>query len=687
MKIYICLWTALLLPVFAFAKEKIKIACVGNSVTYGYLLPEREKNAYPAQLQKLLGENYVVKNFGKSGATLLKKGHRPYVNQPEYQQALEFSADRVIIHLGLNDTDPRNWPNYRDDFIKDYTELIASFKTANPHCKIWICRLSPIGDRHPRFRSGTRDWYAGIQKEIEKIAAHNEVGLIDLEEPLYHRPDLFPDALHPDPEGAKILAQTVYAAITGDYGGLQMPILYSDNMVLQRNTPLHISGKADRGEKVRVKIAGKQQHTTCGPDGKWEVTFPPFQTGGPYTLEIHTSRQELIYRNVLMGEVWVCSGQSNMAFPLKYCATSQEDLKQTRHSQIRLFHMQPYEETNAVEWRHSFLDSLNRLQYFHFPGWVEADTTTVRDFSAIAYHFGKMLNDSLNIPVGLILNAVGGSPCEAWIDRHTLEYNFPDILCNWKNNDMIQDWVRERAGQNIRKATRKEQRHPYEPCYLFESGILPLEHYTISGIIWYQGESNAHNTELSEQLFPLLVNSWRQYWQSPQLPFYYVQLSSLSRPSWPWFRDSQRRLLRKIPDTGMAVSSDRGDSLDVHPRPKKEIGERLGRWALCKTYHRPITPSGPLFRSVRFRKGQALVEFDYGHHLKTSDGQAPRCFEIAGADGLFYPAKASIENDKIIVTSPEVPHPCAVRYAWQPFTRANLVNGDDLPASTFRTDL
>lgn len=683
MKLYVCLWVSLLIPLFASAKEKIKVACVGNSVTYGYLLPDREKNAYPARLQKLLGENYVVKNFGKSGATLLKKGHRPYTEQPEYRQALEFAAERVVIHLGLNDTDPRNWPHYRDDFIKDYTELIASFKTANPHCKIWICRLTPIGHRHPRFRSGTRDWHDAIQKEIETIAAHTEVELIDLEEPLYHRPDLFPDALHPNPEGAAILAQTVYAALTGDYGGLQLPLLYSDNMILQRNVPLHLSGKADKGEKVWVKIAGKQQTTHSGANGKWEVTFPPFKAGGPYTLEIRTSRQKQVYCHVLIGEVWVCSGQSNMAFPLKYCATGQEELRQARQPQIRLFHMQPYEETHAVEWRLSFLDSLNSLQYYRTTGWTETDATATGNFSAVAYYFGKMLRDSLNVPVGLILNAVGGSPCEAWIDRRTLEYDFPDILEDWKNNDMIQDWVRKRAGQNIRKAIRKEQRHPYEPCYLFESGILPLEHYPIAGVIWYQGESNAHNTELSEHLFPMLVKSWRQYWQSPQLPFYYVQLSSLNRPSWPRFRDSQRRMLQTIPYSGMAVSSDRGDSLNVHPLYKKEIGERLGRWALSRTYGKSLIPSGPLFRSARFQKGQAILEFDYGYHLKSSDGKALRCFEIAGPNGLFYPAKAYIAKDKVVVSSPEVPAPCAVRYAWQPFTRANLVNGDNLPASTF----
>lgn len=210
-------------------------------------------------MQRLLGEKYAVANFGKSGATLLRKGHRPYTEQEEYRQALEYAGDMVVIHLGLNDTDPRNWPNYRDDFIRDYTDLIASFRKVNPRCKIWICRLSPIGNRHPRFRSGTRDWYTDIQQKIEKIAADNKVGLIDLQAPLYHRPDLLPDALHPVTEGAAILAKTVYSALTGDYGGLHMPDIYTDNMVLQRDRPLLISGSADAGQKVSVSIAGQNK--------------------------------------------------------------------------------------------------------------------------------------------------------------------------------------------------------------------------------------------------------------------------------------------------------------------------------------------------------------------------------------------------------------------------------------------
>ena len=222
----------LLLCTTAYGQNKIKVACVGNSVTYGAGIENREVNSYPAQLQRMLGDDYEVVNFGKSGATLLNKGHRPYCEQEEYKAALDFAGDRVVIHLGLNDTDPRNWPNYRDHFVKDYLSLIASFRKANPDCRIWICRMTPISHRHPRFKSGTRDWYWLEQETIEEIARLANTGLIDLQEGLYNRPDLLPDALHPNTEGAGILAKTVYGELTGNYGGLRMPATYSDNMVL-----------------------------------------------------------------------------------------------------------------------------------------------------------------------------------------------------------------------------------------------------------------------------------------------------------------------------------------------------------------------------------------------------------------------------------------------------------------------
>lgn len=285
--------------------QKIKVACVGNSVTYGYGIKNRETNCYPAQLQQMLGDAYEVENFGHSGATLLNKGYRPYTQQEAYQKALRFAGDYVIIHLGLNDTDPRAWPNYRDDFVRDYLSLIESFRKANPRCKVWVCRMTPISHRHPRFKSGTRDWYWMEQALIEEIARIAGATLVDLQEGLYDRPDLLPDALHPNAEGAGILARTVYGALTGDYGGLQLPAIYSDRMVLQRDQPLPISGIANQGEKVTVTLAGQRKETVAGTNGKWTVTLDPLRVSGKsYTLTVSTPSRTLNYRDVVAGEVW-----------------------------------------------------------------------------------------------------------------------------------------------------------------------------------------------------------------------------------------------------------------------------------------------------------------------------------------------------------------------------------------------
>lgn len=687
MKKSFIIYLFLTLSVVLYAQQhRIKVACIGNSITYGYGLPDRVTQSYPVQLQKMLGESYQVENFGKSGATLLNKGHRPYMQQDEYHRAIDFAGDIVVIHLGINDTDPRDWPDYRDFFVKDYIALIDSFRVANPEARIMIARLTPIADRHPRFLSGTRDWHGEIQLAIENVARYAGVQLIDFHKPLYPYPFMLTDAVHPDPEGAFVLAQTVYSAITGDYGGLKMPLLYTDNMVLQREVPLTIQGTANEGDQVTVSIADRQMKTKVGPNGKWSVTLPPLKAGEPYTLKISTNQKVLQYHNVLAGEVWLCSGQSNMEFMLKQASTARLDIPRAADQELRLYDMKARWRTNAVEWETTVLDSLNHLQYYKDTEWKECAPETVSDFSAIAYYFGKMLRDSLKVPVGLICNAVGGSPTEAWIDRTSLEYHFPAILKDWTQNDFIQEWVRGRAALNIKKSVNNRQRHPYEPCYLYESGIRPLEQYPIRGIIWYQGESNAHNWEAHEALFKLLVNAWRKNWNDDCLPFYYVQLSSLDRPSWPWFRDSQRRMLNEISDIGMAVSSDHGDSLDVHPTCKQPVGERLARWALNKTYLKDIVPSGPLFRGADVRGEKVYLSFDYGQGMRSSDGKSLRCFEVAEFEGIYYPATAEVVGEQVKVYSKEVRNPRYVRYGWQPFTRANLVNRAGLPASTFRAE-
>lgn len=680
--------TTLQLPAAAkrkkVAAEPVRVACVGNSITYGTGIEDREHFSYPVQLQQMLGNGYVVGNFGKPGATLLYKGHRPYVEQPEFKEALRFKGDIAVIHLGINDTDPRNWPNYRDEFVKDYLSIMDSLRAANPKVRFILARMTPIADRHPRFQSGTKQWHDEIQTAIETVARVSGAELIDFHEPLYPYPNLLPDAIHPNPEGAGILAKTVYGGITGNYGGLSMSSLYADYMVLQRDVPLDIHGTANTGEKITVEIGGQKAEAVADNQGKWSVVLSPMQAAEDLTLTITAGKQRKVFSHVAVGEVWLCSGQSNMAFMLCQAESGKQDIAAADDPQLRLFDMKGRWETYDVAWPASCLDSLNHLQYFHETTWQPSTPESASRFSAVGYYYGRMLRQKLGVPIGLICNAVGGAPTEAWVDRNSLETSFPNILSNWLQNDFIQDWVRGRAAKNLTNDQTKLGRHPYEPCYLYESGILPLQRYPIKGVIWYQGESNAHNKDAHAKLFSLLVDGWRQNWNNPDMPFYFVQLSSLNRPSWPWFRDSQLRLMKEISNTGMAVSSDCGDSLDVHPRRKQPVGERLARWALAKTYGQHITPSGPVFSSVTRQADALIVSFLYADGLQTSDGKAPSCFEIAEEDGLFQPATATIEGNTVRLTSPTIKHPRYVRYAWQPFTRANLVNADHLPASTFR---
>ena len=687
---FIILHITLILSLLSGHAQPVKVACVGNSVTYGYKLADRSSHAYPAQLQQLLGDNYRVENFGHSGATLLEKGHNPYRELPAFKNAIAFEPDIVVIHLGLNDTDPRNWPYYRDQFTTDYIDLIRTFRQLKPDTKVWICRMTPIFSWHPRFKSSTRVWYDQVQQEIERVAKVTGVSLIDLNTPLFNRPDLFPDALHPTAEGAGIIAKTVYSAITGDFGGLQLPAVFTDHMVMQRNRPVRFRGTANAATRVTVRFAGQTGETQTGGNGIWEVEFPPMKAGGPYSATIESGGSIIELADILMGEVWICSGQSNMAFRLRDAATAGEDIPLAANSRLRFFDMKEIAPTAAVEWNDSVLERVNRLDYYHPTSWTLSDSITAKEFSAVAYHFGRMLQEQLGVPVGLIHNAIGGSPTEAWIDRKSMECDplMVDFFTQWSNNDFIDRWVRERGMQNIAGAKENPfQQHPYKPSYLFESGMAPIIRYPVAGAIWYQGESNANNVELHEQLLPAMVESWRNAW-GERFPFYYVQLSSMEtgRESWGHFRDSQRRLTEQIPRSGMVVSSDLGHRTDVHPRRKKEVGERLARLALADSYGKEIQKSGPLFREVRFEGEKAIVTFSEAKRLHTSDNHEVREAELAGADKIFYPAKVVIRGNELVVTSDKVPHPAFVRYGWSSYTEGNLVNEAGMPASTFSTE-
>lgn len=668
------------------ARRTIKVACVGNSITYGTGVANREQNAYPVVLQRLLGKGYQVENFGKPGATLLRHGHRPYFDQPEFRAALQFRPDIAVIHLGINDTDPRNWPNYRDEFISDYLALIDSLRAANPKVRILVARLTPIGVDHPRFDSGTRKWREEISQAVQQVADIAHVEWIDFYAPLVAHPDWMPDAVHPDARGAAVLAKVAYSGITGRYGGLSLPAVFGDNMVLQRNISFYLKGTADAGETVVVRLGGKElARGVTDARGVWKVRIPALTAVDSTTFTVSTARRTLTFHNVAVGEVWLCSGQSNMAFKLRQSSDAARDLPKTTDRGLRLYHMQPRWETDNVEWDSAAVDSVSSLQYYRPARWVASSPQSAADFSAVAYYMGRMLRDSLRVPVGLICNAVGGTPIESWIDRPSLEEYYPQVLRHWKNNDFVMDWVRGRAAKNL--ARRPGGRHPYHPAYCFETGMVPLLDFPLRGVAWYQGESNAHNPD--SWRFDLLARSWRMRTGDISLPFYIVQLSGIERPSWPWLRNTQRLAQRSVFATQMVVTSDLGLRHDVHPPYKRPVGERLAQSMLRHTYGRSTAPVSPeVGQQSSVKDDRVELDLREAQGLHGSDGQPLRGFEIAGADELFYPATVQLDAEgKVQLRSPEVAKPCYVRYGWQPFPTGNVVNAAGLPLCTFRIRL
>ena len=470
--------------------------------------------------------------------------------------------------------------------------------------------------------------------------------------------------------------------------GLQMSQMYTDGMVLQRNIPLVIKGNANPEERVGVKLEGpfrtKCKRAKADADGKWEVKFSPLEAAVGIKLTIQGEGKSLVYENVAAGEVWVCSGQSNMFFRVWEGVDNGEI---NADPDLRLFNMKPRFYVNDVRWPDADVEMTQNMNFYHPSQWEPCDTENVRAFTAVGYHFGRMLREYLGVPVGLICNAIGGSPTEAWVDAETLAAEYPEILEDWFNNKLLNQWCIEMGKINLGYPESGAAKHPFAPAYLFDSAIASMEHYPIKGVVWYQGESNDYNIPMHEKLFGLLVQGWRKYWGNDQMPFHFVQLSGLAeRANWPDFRDSQRMLAEAIENCEMAVSSDVGDPLDIHPRQKKPVGERLARLALKYDYGVDIVPCGPVLKEAVYADGKVVLDFEFADGLATSDSQPVRCFELAGEDQVYVAAEAAIGDGKVVLTS-EIAEPMYVRYAWQPYTTANLVNGEGVPASTFKAEI
>ena len=486
---------------------------------------------------------------------------------------------------------------------------------------------------------------------------------------------------------------------------LKTPRLFDHHAVLQAGAELPVWGDAQPNARVTVALGEATQTTTADPSGRWSVRFPPRKASRqPTILKIESGDRFLEFTDILIGEVWVCAGQSNMEWMLRQSSHGQEELSAADHPQLRLLHLRGGARGSLGSYTPEHLARLTPETYCD-GRWKVASAESARDFSAVAWYFGRRLQEQLNVPVGLICPAVGGTPTEAWISRETLESELPEIVAgDWLDNERLGDFCRMRGQQNLLSAIQAGEaipgdslgpNHSFKPGFMWSAGIEPLIPYAIRGAIWYQGESNAETLQRVRQhrrLFPLLVEQWRKSWGQGDFPFLYVQLPAMNRPDWPEFREGQRRMLEQLNNVGMAVAIDTGLANNVHPPLKKPVGQRLAAWALgaihqVKTF---ADYSGPLMEHAQREGDSLVVAFEHvGAGLKTSDNQPLRHFDVCGKDGVFHPATAKIiGKNTVAVSSPQVAEPVRCRYAWRAFPTppVNLVNSANLPASPFSTD-
>lgn len=477
---------------------------------------------------------------------------------------------------------------------------------------------------------------------------------------------------------------------------LTMGSIFSDNMVLQQGKPISIYGKANPNQLVTVRFDGETKSTVVPSDSNWIVFFKKQSFSfSPHTFQVSCGAQIISFDNILVGDVWLCIGQSNMEFPMSRELHVKDEKNNAHLPLIRLYNPSyAGKNTYNIAFSDSIVAKLNSKDFYEGK-WQVCDSVSFKNMSAVAYYFGKAILENTAIPIGLINLSIGGAPLETFISDKTLhrsEKFANKVSGNWLTNPALPIWIRERGSQNVGTLSTvlKDdlgKNHSYKPGFAYHAGLASLIQFPIKGIICYQGESNAQELDRVFEygaLTKLMVNDFRDKWRSPQLPYYYVQLSSKDTVKyksayWPEFRDQQRLIMDLVSNTGMAVSSDLGFKNDVHPTNKKEVGNRLANWALFKTYKKKIIPSGPLPIKAKYQNGTVIVSFIYpANGLQTSDGLALRGFSLDGMNET----KATIEDKKVLINS--VTKPAYVYYAWKPFSDANLINSEKLPASTFK---
>ena len=493
---------------------------------------------------------------------------------------------------------------------------------------------------------------------------------------------------------------------------VELPTMFSHHGVFQRGEAVPVWGWGDAGETVTVEFGGQKTATQVGNDGFWRVELKAMEAnaaGRPMKVT-GSSSGTVEVNDILVGEVWMASGQSNMQWTLAQTERAKEDIPAANHPGLRMFLTQL---TTAVEPQRKVPGS-----------WLETTPANAARFSAVGYYYGLKLHKEVGVPVGIICTAWGGKPSEAFTSREGLMtkpegkelvdqldaamsgYDEAKVLADHEN--ALAAWKQKTAEINEANQTAEKKqplpRQPQKPSppaldsnkpmAIYNGMIHPWVGYALKGAIWYQGESNAGRAKQYETIFPQLILDWRRLWKK-EMPFYFVQLANFKKPStepgvpdeWAELQNAQLLTL-SLPKTGMAVINDIGMANDIHPSNKLDVGERLARWALAKDYGREgIVISGPLYKGSKIEGNTIRIEFDHAKGLKSRDGGPLKRFEIAGNDRMWRWADAAIDGESVVVSSKEVTKPVAVRYAWASNPEgANLVNGEGLPASLFRTD-
>jgi sialate O-acetylesterase len=496
--------------------------------------------------------------------------------------------------------------------------------------------------------------------------------------------------------GAGLLAGALCLWVAGSAAAdVRLSHLFSDNMVLQRGKPVPIWGWAQDGETVTVRF--RDQTVTVQPkDGRWMARLQPLCAGGPDTLTVR-GHNTITLTNVLVGEVWICSGQSNMEFPLRASYQARRDIEQASNPMIRLFTV-PKKKADAPA------DDVEA-------SWQLCAPETVPGFTAVGYYFGRSLQASLGIPVGLIHTSWGGSPAEVWMSEDVLsgdpEYR-RDILGAYRAaragyEEALKRWEAARTKAKEEGKPFKQHRPwaPWKPSELYNGMIAPLLPVAIRGAIWYQGESNADRAWQYRRLFADMIRNWRRDFGQGDFPFLAVQLApwdaNRHRPleeitaqptesSWAELREAQVLATQILPNVGLAVITDVGNKDDIHPNRKKPVGTRLALAAQVIAYHQKVAGLSPFYRAVRFENGRAIVSFDNAEGGLRADGEPITGFAIAGKDRKFVWARARIVGNEVEVWSDAVPEPVAVRFGWADYPVVNLRGANGLPVSPFRTD-